>query len=66
MIKQVSEKQLNGCFYPEYAMYFNHPNEIVYAFFKRTASFKIRIDDVQHHINAYYTLLKNYAKIYSE
>lgn len=66
MIEQVSEKQLNGFFYPEYAMYFNEPSRILYAFFKRTTNFRIRIDDVQHHINAYYTILKNYSKIYPE
>lgn len=45
---------LNGYFWPEYAMYMKNPDEAVGAFFVRHDNFRIRIDDIQHFIGAYY------------
>ena len=52
--------QLNCYFYPEYAMYFNNPERILYSFFVRDSDYRIRIDDVQHNINAFYQLYQIY------
>lgn len=63
-IKYRAEYQLNGYFYPEYAMYFKEPIKILNSFFVRNDDFRVRIDDVQHNLGAYYLLYNNYEKIY--
>ena len=55
--------QLNGLFYPETAMYFDTPDRILNSFYTRDDMFRVRIDDVQHNINGYYNMYKNYKLI---
>lgn len=52
--------QLNCYFYPEYAMYLDNLETVLYAFFVRGDDYRIRIDDVQHNINAFYMLYQIY------
>ena len=54
---------LNGYFYPETAMYMKSPNKIVNSFLVRHHNFRVRIDDVQHFIGAYYKYAEHYDKI---
>ena len=58
-------RQLNGFFYPEYAMYMANPQRILNAFMLREKSFRVRIDDVQHNIDGYYLYWINYDKLKS-
>ena len=45
---------LNSFCFPEFAMYFQNPNEVIDSFIIRDDSFRIRIDDIQHFIGGYY------------
>lgn len=54
--------QLDHCFWPEKAMYYAKPNDIVNSFYVREDSYRIQIDEIANHITgycAYYKLLKN-------
>ena len=44
---------LSGYMWPEYAMYFAQPGDVVGSFFVREDAFRIRIDDIQHNLGAY-------------
>ena len=59
-IHQRALKLLNGCFFPELAMYMQCPERILGAFFVRQDGFRVRIDDVQHCLAGY----RMYAEAY--
>ena len=56
-------RQLNGYFFPEYAMYMAKPDKILDTFMVRHDGYRVRIDDVQHNIGGYYLYYKNYDKL---
>ena len=58
-----ADRQLNGYFYPEYAMYMDNPRRILDTFMVRHDGYRVRIDDVQHNIGGYYLYYKNYEKM---
>jgi len=47
------EHQLNGLYFPEVAMYYKVPINILWAFYIRHHSFRVRIDDIEHNISGY-------------
>ncbi len=47
------EHQLNGLYFPEVAMYYKVPINILWAFYIRHHSFRSRIDDIEHNISGY-------------
>lgn len=57
------DRQLNGFFFPEYAMYMRNPQRILNTFMVRHDGYRVRIDDVQHNIGGYYLYYKNYDKL---
>ncbi len=58
-----ANRQLNGYFYPEYAMYMENPERILNTFMVRHDGYRVRIDDVQHNIGGYYLYYINYDKL---
>ena len=60
-----ANRQLNGFFFPEYAMYMADPQRILNSFMIRNKGFRVRIDDVQHNIGGYYLFWKNYDRLIS-
>ncbi len=58
-----ADRQLNGYFYPEYAMYMKNPQRILNTFMVRHDGYRVRIDDVQHNIGGYYLYYKNYKQM---
>ncbi len=60
------EHQLNGLYFPEVAMYYKVPVNILWAFYIRHHSFRSRIDDIEHNIsgycNYYHQILDNKLK----
>lgn len=58
-----ANRQLNGYFYPEYAMYMENPQKVLNTFMMRHDNYRVRIDDVQHNIGGYYLYCINYDKL---
>lgn len=54
---------LSGFMWPEYAMYFAKPAEVVGSFFVREDAFRIRIDDIQHNLGAYCLFYDNLESV---
>lgn len=54
---------LDGYFYPELAMYMQRPQRVEGTFFVRQDAFRVRIDDVQHNMNAFYAYAQNYDAV---
>lgn len=58
------DRQLNGYFYPEHAMYMKNPQRILNAFMVRHDGCRVRIGDVQHNIGGLYLYYKNFLFSY--
>ena len=57
------QRQLDGRFFPEVAMYMANPERILNGFMIRQENFRIRMDEVQHNICGFYLYWKNYDKL---
>lgn len=57
------DRQLDGYFFPEYAMYMANPQRVLNTFMVRHDGYRVRIDDVQHNIGGYYLYYTNYEKL---
>jgi len=53
VMKIRAERLLDGIFFPEHAMYFKSPETILYGSFIRHHTFRVRNDDVAHHLSGY-------------
>lgn len=63
LIKYRVLRQMEGYFYPEYAMYMKYPEKNLGAFMIRHDDYRIRIDDIQHNIGGLYQYVINYKKL---
>ncbi|MFD0713843.1 hypothetical protein [Paenibacillus sp. GCM10027626] len=52
-IDKRSEYQRVGFCYPEIAMYFKEPKQVLGGFFIRHHAFRVRIDDIEHNLSGY-------------
>lgn len=55
-----ADRQLNGYFYPEYAMYMERPDRILGTFMDRRENFRVSVDDVSRIVAGYYLYVENY------
>jgi hypothetical protein len=59
-------RQLNGVFFPEMAMFYRRPPKIRNGVYIRHHSFRIRDDDVAHHIIGYYNFINHVLPDYPD
>lgn len=52
-IDRRAEYQRVGFYYPEMAMYFKEPKQVLHGFFIRHQAFRVRIDDIEHNLSGY-------------
>jgi hypothetical protein len=57
-------RQLNGVLFPEMAMFYQNPDRMLYGAFVRHHSFRVRDDDVSHHLIGYCHFIKNLLPFY--
>jgi len=62
-IRERADRQLDGYFYPELAMYMERPQSVLGAFMVRQDDFRVRIDDVQHSLWGCCLYRANYDKL---
>lgn len=62
-IQNRADAQLDGYFFPEYAMYMRSPDTVLNAFFAREDGFRTRIDDTQHCVGGYYLYYLYYDEL---
>lgn len=62
-IRSRADAQLDGYFFPEYAMYMRSPATVLNAFYAREDGFRTRIDDTQHSAGGYYLYYLNYDRL---
>lgn len=58
-----AERQLNGCFFPEIAMYMANPPDVLGAFMERENKFGVSLETICQNIESYYLYCRNYAAI---
>jgi hypothetical protein len=51
--------QMNGIMYPEMAMFYKNPDRMIYGTFIRHHFFRVRNDDVAHHLIGYCNFVQN-------
>ncbi|MDR3294248.1 MAG: hypothetical protein LBT26_00240 [Clostridiales Family XIII bacterium] len=59
-------RQLNGVLFPEMAMYYGNPDKMLYGVFIRHHYFRVRDDDVAHHLIGYCHFVKNVLPGYKD
>lgn len=57
-IRKRTESALGFLMFPEVAMYFRHPDDILYGFAVRESGFRMRMDDTQHFMGFFMGLLR--------
>jgi hypothetical protein len=57
-------RQLNGIMFPEVAMFFRNPEKMKYGVYIRHHAFRVRDDDVAHHIIGYCHFLTHVLPLY--
>ena len=59
-------RQLNGVLFPEMAMFYQNPERMLYGVFIRHHYFRVRDDDVAHHLIGYCHFIKNVLPYYPD
>lgn len=62
-LRAEADRQLNGYFFPECAMYMANPEKVLGAFMAREDAFRARTEDTWHGICGYYMYWKNYERL---